>query len=244
MNFGCTSLQGSESNMRKKQENISYITIMLLSVIIGLLLFTWVCRWEEVHICKQHRCATTDQTFQTGPIAGTKVVVQQFIPLYANLKSIMIRINNQDGTASEGKVCITVYDDGGDMSGIPYTIYAMSERPVAELASGNWEEFVLNVELEIGKTYYFSVETIGGGEVIPTLEYRPMALDRIEENQRMLYDGIEVAGASLACGYIYSLPLTKLQVATYMVFCIFLVAFIGNLIYFLLKLGKEKITRE
>ncbi len=230
--------------MKKNQKNRLYLIMMAVSVIIGLILSVWVCQNDKLKQEVKHRCATTNQTFQTGPITDTKAAVQQFVPLYENLKSLEIIVSRQGGAAVDGTIRVTVYDDGADLSGMPAHIYATAERPVTELASDSYEEFVLDAELEIGKTYYFMVETVSGGEVIPTLVYRPMVIDRIEENQRMFYEGAELVGASAACGYIYQLPLTKLQIVTYTVFCVFLAMFVGSGVCALIKAVRKKGAKE
>ena len=230
--------------MKKSQKNKLYLIMMSVSVIAGLLLSVWVCQSDALKQKVNHRCATTNQTFQTGPVTDTKAAVQQFVPLYEDLESLEIIISRQGGAAVDGTIRVTVYSDGGDLSGMPGHIYATAERPVAELKSDSYEEFILNAKLEIGNTYWFSVETVQGGEVIPTVVYRPMVIDRMAENQCMFYEGMELPGASAACGYNYRLPLTKLQIVTYTVFCVFLTMLAGSCVYVLINAVKEKWRKE
>lgn len=86
------------------------------------------------------------------------------------------------------------------------------------------------VELTVGETYYFSLETVGGGEVCSTAVYRPMHLDRIEENVRYFYGGELIGDASAACQYRYRLPLGKTEGCIYVTFCLFFAFAAGELL--------------
>lgn len=160
----------------------------------------------------KHACATTDQTFQTGPLTGAANAVQQFRADYGHLTSLEIILHKPD--SATGSVRVAVYDENGSM-------YAESYRELAALRSDVYETFELNAELMPGNLYYFQIEVLNEGEDAPTFVYRPLILDRIDENQVLYYDGTVIEGASGACRYLYRLPLTKLQVGCYMAFCLF-----------------------
>lgn len=215
--------------MKKKIAGIEVAVLLC----IGALLFAMICNSKKMNMEKMHRCATTNQTFQTDVITENDTVVQKFIPAYDELKSVIIRINKLNDI--EGKIRIVLYDADDTASGVPFTVYASAERNLNEIHSGEWEEFILDAKLQLGKTYYFSVSISEESEASITIDYIPLQLDRIDENQQMFYNSIEILGASMACGYLYRQPLTKLQIMTYAVFCVFIVFLIDNLLHIMIN---------
>lgn len=220
--------------MKKKIAGIKVAVLLGISA----LLFVMICSSKKMNMEKTHRCATTNQTFQTDVITENDTVVQKFVPACSELKSVIIRINKlNDG---EGKIRIVLYDADDTASGVPFTVYASAERNLNEIHSGEWEEFILDAKLQPGKNYYFSVGVSEESEAGITIDYRPLQLDRIDENQQMFYNSVEIAGASMACGYIYRLPLTKLQMITYAVFCVFIVFLADNLIHIMINSARNR----
>lgn len=194
---------------------------MAAFLLAGLAAAFFVCRNGSLGRNVMHACATTDQTFQTGPLTGAANAVQQFRADYGHLTSLELIFRKPDNAS--GTVRVAVYDENG-------TMYAETYRELASLRSDVYESFALNAELIPGNLYYFMVEAFGEGENAPALVYRPLILDRIDENQVFYYDGAAIGGASGACRYLYRLPLTKLQIGCYTAFCLFAALCFGSFV--------------
>ncbi len=198
------------------------LLIMAVAGVAGVAAAVYLCMSPQFRRQEIHKCATTNENWQTGPLTETAKAVQEFVPQESELMQIAVWVNRQDDSASEGMLRLTVYDGQG-------VSLAVCERPVAELTTNNWEWFDVGTELNVGQTYYFSMEATGG-EVRPTAVYRPMHLDRIEENVRFLYGGEPVEGGSAACQYRYRLPLTVWEGVIYFMFCLFFAFAAGELV--------------
>lgn len=170
-----------------------------------------------------HKCATTNERYQTGPLSDTAKAAQQFVPQYENLVSIAVLIDRQGDSANEGMIRLTVYDTEGQ-------ICAVSDRPVCELETNNWEFFEVDAKLAVGETYFFSLETVAGGEALSTAVYRPMHIDRIAENAAFFYGGGLIPDASAACQYVYRLPAGILECCISVLFGAFFGLLAGDVI--------------
>ncbi|MCM1104487.1 MAG: GPI anchored serine-threonine rich family protein [Clostridium sp.] len=208
----------------EKESNRSRTEIFVRAVmgIIGIALALYLCQAPQFRRQEVHKCATTNENWQTGPLTQTEKAVQEFVPQKSELMEIAVWIDRQNDLAREGKIRLSIYSGG--------TVYAVCERTLAELATNGWEWFTVNVTLTAGETYYFSLETVGGGEVCPTAVYRPLHLDRIEENVQYFYGGELIMGASAACQYRYRLPLGVTEASVYVTFCLFFAFAAGELI--------------
>lgn len=209
----------------KKERNRSRAELSVMAVMgaIGLALALYLCLAPQFRLTEVHKCATTNENWQTGPLTRTETAVQEFVPQEPELIEIAVWVNRQNDLANEGRVRLTVYDADG-------VTYAVCERALAELITNNWEWFSVNATLTVGETYYFSLETVDGGDVYPTAVYRPLHLDRIEENIQYFYGGELIGGASAACQYRYRLPLTVTEACIYATFCLFFAFAAGELI--------------
>lgn len=207
----------------ERKADVTKRLIMAAAGAAGLLAALYLCLAPSYRRQEIHKCATTNENWQTGPLTQTGKAVQEFVPQETQLMQIAVWVNRQDDLAADGMLRLTVYDAAGQN-------VAVCDRAVAELATNNWEWFDVNAKLAAGATYYFSLETVDGGEVCPTAVYRPLHLDRIEENVRYFYGGELIEGASAACQYRYRLPLGVLEVCVNTVFCLFFALAAGELI--------------
>lgn len=219
----------------KKEQNRSRVepAVMAAAGAVGIALAIFLCLAPQFRRQEVHKCATTNENWQTGPITQTQKAIQEFVAQEPGLMQIAVWINRQDDLAREGALRLTVYDGNG-------VNYAVCDRTLGELTTNNWEWFDVETKLTVGESYYFSLEMIDGGEVYPTAVYRPMHLDRIEENVRYFYGGELIEGASAACQYRYRLPLTGTEACIYVTFCLFFAFAAGELICRLVRnAGKE-----
>lgn len=218
--------------------------IMGVAGMIGLAAAVYLSMSPQFRRQEIHKCATTNENWQTGPLTEAAIAVQEFVPQESELMQIAVWVNRQDNSASEGMLRLTVYDGQG-------VGLAVCERPVAELTTNNWEWFDVGIELNVGQTYYFSMETTFpletvfpletiGGEVCPTAVYRPLHLDRIEENVRFLYGGEPVEGGSAACQYRYRMPLTVWEGVIYFTFSLFFAFAAGELVCRIVYKGSDR----
>ncbi|MDE7239685.1 MAG: hypothetical protein K2N41_08235 [Lachnospiraceae bacterium] len=219
----------------KKRQNRSRMELYVMAAagMIGVALALLLCFSPQFRRQEVHKCATTNENWQSGPLTETQKAIQEFVPQEQELLQIAVWINRQDDTAREGKLRLTVYDGEG-------VNQAVCERAVEELATNSWEWFDVNAKLTAGEIYYFSLETVGGGDICPTAVYRPMHLDRIEENVRYFYDGGLIGDASAACQYRYRLPLTITEASIYVMFCLFFAFAAGELIFRAMRIKVKK----
>lgn len=203
--------------------NATKLLIMGIAAVIGLAGALYLCLSPQFRRQEIHKCATTNENWQTGTLTETEKAVQEFLPQKTELVRLAVWVNHQDDPASKGVLRLTVYDTQGHS-------LAVCDRETAGLTSGAWEWFDVNVKITVGETYYFSLEIIGE-ETSLTAVYRPLWLDRIEENVQYFYDGELIEGASAACQYCYRLPLTITEICIYTAFSLFFTFAVGELIY-------------
>lgn len=218
---------------KEKSRNRTRLTVMAAAGAIGIALALYLSLAGGFRRQEVHKCATTNENWQTGPITETEKVIQEFVPQEPELLQIAVWVNRQDNLAAEGKLRLTVYDGEGES-------FAVCEREVAGLVSNNWEWFDVGARLTVGETYFFSLETVDGGQVCPTAVYRPLHLDRIEENVRYFYGGELIGGASAACQYRYRLPLGITEACVYVAFSLFFAFAAGELLCRAVKAARRK----
>lgn len=144
---------------------------------------------------------------------GIMVAEQEFIPVYPYLETLSVVLELSEADASD-TVRVTLYDAA-------HTVCALCERPIAELNSGEWLAFSMEVGVTPGATYYFTVEGTEGPGV--KAFYRNLMLDRISENVALTYAGEPMEGYGLVAGYTYRLPSGKTLIALCAAFFFFFI---------------------
>lgn len=120
----------------KKEQNQSglRLPIMAAAGVIGIALALYFCLAPQFRRQEVHKCATTNENWQTGPLTETEKAIQEFVPQSPQLMQIAVWINRQNDLAGEGRIRLTVYDGEGNN-------HAVCERAVTELTTNNWEWF-------------------------------------------------------------------------------------------------------
>ena len=210
----------------KQLQSKKNIIIMSVCCVLGLLAAVLLCKFGHLGKVVEHRCATTNENYKTGDLTGPAGAQQVFIPQEEYLSSMAVRIDTQGGAAAEGELQLTLADAAG-------SVVAAASLPLAEVLDNNWTYMDLGVKLRVGQPYVYSIE-VSGAPVPPRAYYRPVALDRIAENQECYYAGEYIPGGCLAQIYVYELPLDFWQVGAIVSFCLFVAMLCGSGIVWLL----------
>lgn len=224
----------SDENMneiKNKKVLSEKIKVRLISIIISIIVGICVASvLNDAGAFRRHvknKCATTNENYRTGDITSGKAAIQPFTPAENNLASVDIRLDTRGGECSSGMVVVSVLENAIQVVSV--------EIPMTEVLNDNWTTIPLNVRLDTAKQYLLEISTTGisGDENAPMAIYRPIALDRIDENTDFCaYNGEIIPGGCLAIGYDYVLQWSFWEVITYEAFFAFVaLIIISGIIY-------------
>lgn len=189
---------------------------------ICLLSFAWVA-FSGNFTNKAESLSIGDTERLTGPISETNLVTQVFVPKYNHIDNIMVKFNVDNMQATEGKVILWLFEVGGTKAkGAEVALSAIN--PYGNTC------FDIDVEVEAGKEYAYTLYMSGTKADGPKVCIRPLLTSGPDENRGVSYCNIGIDNGSVAGVYNYSYGLSAVQKCVYAVFFVF----VGLVLYELL----------
>lgn len=155
----------------------------------------------------------------TGELSSEEYATQYFVPTQPCVDAIGLLFELDPGTVADGCVSVWLYDEAGK-------VVAGCDKPVEQVATGNYTDFALHAPVEPGMTYHYTVSYNGGQGAGPRLVYRGKMTAGPNENTGLTYGAEVFENGSAACVYQYSYPLNRSQKMVYVLFTLLAVALI------------------
>lgn len=152
----------------------------------------------------------------TESLTGGIYAVQEFIPQYQYLEKLAIIVDVNAMTSDAGYLQLVVYDKNQT------TLYA-EQIPVSELKS--YQDYIaeVNLKLQKGETYFYSLQAFDTDGEGPKAVYRSMSRVGAPEEVSLSYFGsAQLPDAASMVRFIYRTGLTWYQILIYDGFILFI----------------------
>ncbi len=151
-------------------------------------------------------------------VACGRILSQQFVPQYEQIKSIDVYINALSCSRDEGALHVKITDSSEEV------LYDQN-LPLSMLPAYGMTPVVKNVTLAVGNTYHLSIEAVDTLDDGPAISFFPneIAANKEESGGRLTYAGQCLTNSVLRAAFRYSVPLAPVN---YLAYCLFIAFFI------------------
>lgn len=184
--------------------------VILCMCILG---FLWVAFCGNV-VNRTYSSSLGESERFSGHITKNNMVTQYFVPSYDSIEKIEVMFDLNGMTATDGNVVLWLFEVNG-------TKAKGAKLPIAAIRSWAYTTFFLDVTVEEGKEYAFTLYMEGTEALGPRVIYRPMLTAGPEENRAMLFNEVNIDNASVAVRYHYTFLLSTVQKCIYALFLTF-----------------------